>query len=116
MGNSFEVGKTGEFEDGSKKKVVAQGQEILLARVGDSYYAVSNRCPHMGGELSEGKLEGTVITCPRHGSQFELRDGKVVRWLKGSGLSSAVGRALKPPKPLNTYAVKVEGNTISVEI
>ncbi len=44
----------------------------LLARVGDKYYAADNRCPHMGGKLSPGKLEGTVVTCPRHGSQFDL--------------------------------------------
>ena len=115
--NSFvEAGKTSDFKDGTKKKTLVQGQEILLARVEDSYYAVGNRCPHFGGDLSAGKLEGTVITCPRHGSQFELRDGQVLRWLKGSGLFSALGKALKSPKPLKTYNVKVEGDTILIEI
>ena len=116
MGSFVEVSKTSEFSDGTKKKVLVQGHEILLARVGDKYYAVSNRCPHLGGDLSAGSLEGTVITCPRHGSQFDLRDGKVNRWLKGSGLFSAVGKALKPPKPLNTYNVKVEGDAVLIEI
>jgi len=116
MGSYFEAGKTSDLGDGTKKKALVQGQEILIARVGDKYYAISNRCPHLGGDLSTGKLEGTVVTCPRHGSQFELRDGKVVRWLKGSGLFSAVGKALKPPKPLNTYNVKIEDDTILIEI
>jgi 3-phenylpropionate/trans-cinnamate dioxygenase ferredoxin subunit len=116
MGNFVEAGKTGEFEDGTMKKVLAQGQEILLARVGDKYYATENRCTHLGGELSAGNLEGTVVTCPRHGSQFDLRDGKVVRWLKGTGLLSTVGKALKPSKPLKTYNIRIEGDTILIEI
>ena len=116
MGNFIEVGKTGEFEDGTKKKVLIQGHEILLVRVEDKYYATDNRCPHLGGDLSAGMLQGTVATCPRHGSQFDLRDGEVVRWLKGSGLFVAVAKALKPPKPLNTYNVKIEGDAILIEI
>ncbi len=112
----MEVGKTGELEDGTMKAVFAQGREILLARVSDKYYAADNCCPHLGGKLSQGKLEGTVVTCPLHGSQFDLRDGQVVRWLKGSGLISMVGRALKSPRPLAIYNVKVEDNKVWVEI
>lgn len=116
MGGFFEAGKISDLGDGTKKKALIQGQEILIARVEDKYYAVGNRCPHLGGDLSAGKLEGTIITCPRHGSQFDLRDGKAVRWLKGSGLFSAVGKALKPPKPINIYNVKIEGDTVLIEI
>jgi 3-phenylpropionate/trans-cinnamate dioxygenase ferredoxin subunit len=116
MSNFIEAGKVSEFEDGTIKKVQAQGQEILLARIKDEFYAVSNRCPHLGGDLSEGKLAGTIITCPRHGSQFDLKDGKVVRWLKGTGLFSSVGKALKPPKPLNKYNVNTEGDVVRIEI
>ena len=116
MSSFVEVGKTSELKDGTKKTVMAQGHEILLARVGDKYYATDNRCPHLGGDLSAGKLEGTVVTCPRHGSQFNLIDGKVVRWLKGSGLFSAAGKILKPPKPIHTYNVKIEGDSVLIEI
>lgn len=41
--------------------------------------AVADRCPHAGATLSEGELEGTVLTCPRHGSQFDVTDGSRVR-------------------------------------
>ena len=116
MGNFIQVGKTSELEDGTMKEVLAQGREILLARVADRYYAADNRCPHMSGKLSQGKLEGTVVTCPRHGSQFDLSDGRVVRWLKGSGLIFRVSKALKPPRPLVTYNVKVEDDKILIEI
>ena len=116
MGNFLQVSKTSELEDGTMKEVLVQGREILLARVADRYYAADNRCPHMGGKLSQGKLEGTLVTCPRHGSQFDLSDGRVVRWLKGSGLIFRVSKALKPPRPLVTYNVKVEDDKILIEI
>jgi len=116
MAKFVEAGKTSEFSDGSKKKVDIEGYDILLARIGDSYYAVDNRCPHLGGDLSAGKLEGTVVTCPRHGSQFNLKDGQVVRWMRGSGLFSAVGKAIKQPRGLQTYTVRVDGDTILVEV
>jgi len=116
MANFVPVGKTGELEDGAMKEVLAQGREILVARVGNKYYATDNRCPHMGGKLSQGKLEGTVVTCPRHGSQFDLSDGRVVRWLKGTGLVAIVGKALKSPRPLALYNVKIEDDKILIEI
>ncbi len=85
MGNMIEVGISGELENGTMKEVLVEGREILIARIDDKYYAADNRCPHMKGKLSQGKMEGTIVTCPRHGSQFDLKDGSVVRWLKGSG-------------------------------
>ncbi|MBA7637935.1 Biphenyl 2,3-dioxygenase, ferredoxin component [subsurface metagenome] len=116
MSNLVEVGKTNELENGAMKEVLTEGREILLARVGDDYYAADNRCPHMRGKLSRGKLEGTIVTCPVHGSQFDLKSGEVFRWLKGSGLLSKIGKVLKSPQPLKTYNVTVTGDSILVEI
>jgi len=115
MTNLLEVSNTEEIAEGTMKQVLAQGHEILLARVGDSYYAVDNRCPHMGGKLSQGKLVGTTVTCPLHGSQFDLTSGQVVRWLSG-GLASKIGRVVKPSKPINVYKVKVEDSRILIEL
>jgi len=116
MGTLIQAGKAAEFKDGMMKKVLIQGHEVLLARIGDDYYATDNRCPHMRGRLSEGELEGTVVTCPRHGSRFDIRNGEVIRWLKGSGFLSRVGGALKSPRQLATYNVKVENDDIFVEL
>lgn len=116
MAEYIKAGSTSEFRDGTKKKVILNGQEILLAKAGGSYYAVSNNCPHMNADLSMGTLEGTVITCPRHGSQFDIREGANIRWLKGSGLLAAIGKTLKSPRELKTYKIKVEGETISIEV
>ena len=116
MSNLIEVGRTNELEDGSIKETLVRGRQILLARVGDKYYATENHCPHMGGKLSQGKLEDTVVTCPLHGSQFDLVNGQVVRWLKGSGLISKVSKVLRRPRPLIVYNVKVKNDRILMEI
>lgn len=115
MAKFVEVAKIEELRSKTMKKVFAEGQEILLMRVGDKYYAASDRCPHMNGDLSQGKLEGTVVTCPRHGSQFDISNGRAVRWLKG-GLMSKLGSALKMSKALTVYNVKVENGKILVEV
>ena len=113
---SHPAGRTSDLADGEMKEVVIDGRHILLARVGDRFYACDARCPHLGGELARGKLEGTVVTCPRHGSQFDLTDGHVVRWLRGGGLLSRVGAALKPPRPVRAYDVKVADGELVVEL
>jgi len=113
MSKFTEVAKIEELKSGTMKTVIAEGREILLTRVGDKYYATDNRCPHMKGDLSQGKLEGTIVTCPVHGSQFDISNGQVVRWLKG-GLMSKLGSALKMSKTLTVYNVKVEVGKVLV--
>lgn len=115
MSKFIEVAKIEELKSGTMKTVTAEEHEILLARVGDKYFATDNRCPHMKGDLSQGKLEGTVVTCPVHGSQFDITNGQVVRWLKG-GLMSKLGGALKPSKALRMYNIKVEGGKVLIEV
>ncbi len=110
------AGNTSEFNEGSRKKVTLNGEEIMLARVGSNYYAIANRCPHMGGDLSMGTLEGTVITCPRHGSQFDIVSGKNIRWTNWPSAVRTLAEVVKSPRPVKTYAVKVEGNEILIEI
>ena len=114
MNKFTEVSKIEELKSGTIKVVTAGEREILLTRVGDKYYATDNRCPHMKGDLSQGKLEGTVVTCPLHGSRFDISNGQVVRWLKG-GLMSKLGSALKLSKNLTVYNVKVEDGKVLVE-
>jgi nitrite reductase/ring-hydroxylating ferredoxin subunit len=116
MASYLKAATAGELKDGDKKKVSLNGQDIMLARRGSNYYAVANRCPHFGGNLANGTLEGNIITCPLHGSQFDIRNGKNVRWMKGSGLLSAIGKTLKSPRDLQTYKVKVDGDTVSIEV
>ena len=116
MGKLNRVASIDELPEGTMKKYQAQDTEILIARIGGRYYATQNKCPHFGGDLSKGKLEGNIVTCPRHSSQFNLIDGSVIRWLKVTGLMSSIGKTLKSPHKLITYSIKIEGQDLIVEM
>jgi nitrite reductase/ring-hydroxylating ferredoxin subunit/uncharacterized membrane protein len=67
-----------ELPEGEMKKVEANGVDVLLLRRGGEIHALVHNCSHMGGPLSEGKLEGEILQCPWHGSRFSIKDGSVV--------------------------------------
>ena len=115
MADFMAVAQVEDLKDGTMKMVTVDNREVLLSRIGGKFYAIGNRCPHMGGDLSKGKLEGTVVTCPRHGSQFDVTDGHVVRWTRWTGVQLSLAKLLKSPRPPKTYQVKVEGNKVLVE-
>jgi 3-phenylpropionate/trans-cinnamate dioxygenase ferredoxin subunit len=116
MSRLVDVGAAEDLADGAMKMVTVEGRDLLLARVGGSYYAADERCPHMGGRLSHGILEGTVVTCPRHGSRFDLSDGRVVRWTEWSGITLGLAKILKSPKPIKTYRVQSQGDRLLVDL
>lgn len=102
MGKLIEVAKAGDLEPGQGMCVEVEDRKIALFNVEGIYYAIDDTCTHVGGPLSEGECEEHVITCPWHGAQFDLKTGDV----------------LSPPakRPLRSYRVQVEGNSIKVEI
>ena len=110
----IEIANTNELKDGSKKMVIIDGHELMIAQIGNNYYCSDNRCPHMGGNLSQGVLEGTVITCPRHHSQFDITSGHVIRWTDWTGIKKSVSKLLKSPQNLKIYDVKVDNEKILV--
>jgi len=103
------VAEKSEITVGNKKKVVVDGKEVLVVNVNNSYYAIADKCPHMGGSLSEGKLEGSSIICPRHGAKFDVITGKVLEGAKVLFIKMKV-------KDVTKYSVKVKGNVILVDI
>jgi nitrite reductase/ring-hydroxylating ferredoxin subunit/uncharacterized membrane protein len=68
----------GELAENKPTKVIAGGVAVVLVKQGDSIYALRETCTHLGGPLSEGKIEGDSIRCPWHGSRFCLKDGRVL--------------------------------------
>jgi 3-phenylpropionate/trans-cinnamate dioxygenase ferredoxin subunit len=116
MAEFVEIPGGSELKSGQMKMFKLGDHEFLLARVEDTFYAADNRCPHMNANLSEGKLEKAIITCPRHHSQFDLIDGHVVRWTDYSGIKLSMTKIMKSPRPLKTYKVKVEGGKVMMEV
>lgn len=66
------------LEDGKPVRAEHNGTPILLVRPQSKIYALAETCSHLGGPLSEGRLEDDVIQCPWHGSRFSIRDGHVI--------------------------------------
>ena len=65
-------------EENKLYRVMASGVPVVLVRQGSQFYALSATCPHAGGPLDEGELQGDVVQCPWHGSRFRLRDGRAL--------------------------------------
>ncbi len=107
MEDYIEVITLKELPDGTMRRIEVAGEHILLARVGDEVFAVQSRCPHVGADLSRGRLEGTVVRCPLHGSRFDLSDGSVVQWTAFPPSVRAVSDAVRPPRPLRVFEVRV---------
>jgi len=110
-----EMAKAGDLENGQMKGYQVGDKKILLAKVDDKWYAASDVCPHMKAKLSTGTLNGTVLTCPKHGSQFDLKDGHVVRWTDFSGIKLKLINVVRSPRPLAVYPVQIDGDRVMVQ-
>lgn len=75
---------------------------IAIATVGDTFYAFGDTCTHQGCSLAQGQLDGTTVTCPCHGSEFDVTTGKVIR-----GPAS---------EPVRSYPVLIEDGLVRVEV
>jgi 3-phenylpropionate/trans-cinnamate dioxygenase ferredoxin component len=101
----IEVAKTSDVPEGEARRVVADRIEIALVNLGNGrFVAVDDICSHAESSLSEGEVdvEDETIECARHGSTFDLRTGEP--------------RSLPATVPIATFPVKVEGDTILIEL
>ncbi len=103
-----EIAQTDQLPVGTMKSFSVSAKTILVANIEGKYYAIDGKCSHAGGDLSKGTLEGKIVTCPRHGSQFDVTTGKTIRGPKIIIRFST--------KDVSHYNVKVEGKSIKVEV
>ena len=102
MGNYSFVAETGEIPSGKRKRVEINGQRITIFNIENTYYAINDTCPHKKtAPLIRGKLDGLGIKCPNHGYRFDLKTGEC-------NIDSVFNTKI--------YAVKVEGNSILIEL
>jgi nitrite reductase/ring-hydroxylating ferredoxin subunit/uncharacterized membrane protein len=71
------AGRSADFEENVMKRVDAGGMPALVVRLNGKPCAIAAVCSHAGGPLEEGELDGSIVTCPWHGSKFEVCTGKV---------------------------------------
>ena len=101
------VAATSDLSPGQMKEVSAGGKKLLLANVDGGFYAIAKKCPHLGGNLCKGKLEGSAVKCPLHGARFDLKTGEAIQDAKLLFLKMKV-------KDAPTFPVKVEGMAVLV--
>ncbi len=118
MAEFVPVCRLDEVPVGEVRQFKVGGREIALARVGESgCYAIGGRCTHLRGPLGKGTLEGETLTCPWHGSQFNVTSGKLLRWVQEpawlrvmAGLIPAFLR-----RDVASYEVRVEDGQVLVK-
>lgn len=102
---------------GGMREIIVDSQEILLVRAGSEYYATQARCPHLRGRLARGRLAGVVVTCPRHGSRFDVSTGEIISWAPDlPGVVQTLSQAVSKPRPLATFPVKVEDGQVWIRV
>lgn len=90
-----------KISDGELRIFDIEGIKVGVASAGGRLYAFDDACTHMGCSLGEGKLEGTIVTCPCHGSEFDVTSGAVIR-----------GPA---HQPVRSRSVQTEGDDLLIE-
>ena len=78
MAKLLKIAKTKDVPPGQAAAFTIEGQKIALFNVEGTYYAIDDTCAHRGGPLSEGDVQGTKVTCPWHGADFDLKTGAVL--------------------------------------
>ena len=90
------------IDPGEMKALEVDGLKIAVAKIDDKLYAFGDTCTHRQCPLSKGDLEDRIVTCPCHGSQFDVTTGAVLN-----------GPA---EEPVPTYSIRHTGDVIEVEV
>jgi len=101
MGTFTKVITVSELPRGTKKTVMVAGKKLAIANVDGEFFAIDDTCSHEECSLgTEGFLDGNVIICGCHGSQFDITSGKVM--------------SLPAPTDVETYEIKIENGEVYV--
>lgn len=101
------IGRTEDFKGTGMRRIEVEGHTILLIHMDNVFYAIQGLCSHKKGDLSKGTLEGFIVCCPVHGSEFDIRTGEVMKNVK----LPLIGKA----KNLQAYDVSLENGDIYIE-
>ena len=93
--------KLSRLTEGRGTIVWVEGTKIAIFLSGGEVFAIKNQCPHMGGDLGEGPLEGDIVRCPEHGWKFSIKTGKMPE-------TEVVA--------VRTYEVKIDGDDVLIGV
>src|SRR6266516_1753550 len=95
------AGSLSELPPGAVKEIDAGDATYVVCNVDGTLHCLGGTCPHAGGPLGEGILDGNTLMCPWHGWEFDCRSGLSI---SGDGLQ------------VETYPVRVEDGNILIEV
>ncbi len=101
MGEQKSVAKIEDVSQGSGIVAEVGDKSLAVFNVDGEYFVIDNTCIHRGGPLGEGDLEGTVVTCPWHGWEYNVKTGACTT---------------NPDACVKSYQVTIDGSDIKVEI
>lgn len=101
MPNWIRVAAVEDCPPGQTLEAVAGGLIVALVNVDGEFHAIDGVCPHQGGPLGKGKLEGTTLSCPWHGWQFEVTTGE-----------NCLNARIAQPR----FPVRIEGSDVLVDV
>ena len=113
----IEITEFKDLKENELKEVTHENKIILIGKIDDKYYAVSGKCTHLGCNLINGQYNQGVITCPCHGSKFNLVDGEVLEWVgEWPKIASKIIKTFGFMKNLQTYDVLEDDGKLFVEV
>ena len=101
MASFVKAATVSEIPPGTGKCVDVNGKEIALFNLDGKFHAIDNTCLHRGGPLGEGELDGTTVTCPWHGWQYNVTTGRNI---------------MDESEGVDRYEVKVEGGAVLIAV
>jgi NAD(P)H-dependent nitrite reductase small subunit len=101
VAEKVKVAKASELTEGVGVQVQAGARHVALFRCDGQLYAIDGICPHRGGPLGEGFLQGGRVSCPWHGWTFDVKTG---------------AHAMNPGIKIPSYPVSVEGDDVYVTV
>jgi nitrite reductase/ring-hydroxylating ferredoxin subunit len=120
--SELKVAASADVQEGSVHVAKVEGHTVALSRIGGKVCAFSPKCPHLGLSLARGKIVDGAITCPFHGSRFDMCSGKNLDWanaLVGIPMPQWSHSLLsfgKKPAPLTVYEASERDGAVHVKL
>ena len=75
MADFIEVARLDQIQPGTGSRFTVDDKDVAIFNVDGTICAIADTCPHAGGALGMGKLDGKIVTCPVHGMKFDVTTG-----------------------------------------
>ena len=93
--------KSQDIPTGQIREFQLNGKSVAIANIQGKFFAINSVCLHHGGPLGEGDLDGSVVSCPWHGWQYDVTTGKL---------------AQQPEAGVDCYPVELRGEEIYLDL